>query len=278
MLQTQPMVRVKNAVIPALGLGTWQLEGSDCSDIVERALRMGYRHIDTAQMYGNEEQVGLGLKNSRIERKNIFLTTKVWYESFQGDQLKASVDKSLRKLKTDYLDLLLLHWPVFEDTTMEHTLDALMQVKEEGKTRHIGISNFNTKQLEQADKHTSGQLVTNQVEYHPFLDQSPVLNTVHRLEMSLTAYSPLARGKVFQNETIKETARHKGVNEAQVVLAWLLNQRDVIAIPKTASPEHLESNLKAVEVGLTLEELERLNRLRSRDGRLIDPGFAPDWD
>lgn len=278
MLKTQPIVRAQGKGIPSLGLGTWTLKDQECVDIVEEALHLGYRHLDTAQAYENEEFVGEGLQKARVERENIFLTTKVWFENFEPTRLKKSVESSLKKLKTDYVDLLLLHWPVFEKSDMRDVLDALMEVRQEKKALTIGVRNFTTTQLEQAQKHCKNALVVNQVEYHPFLDQTAVLNKVKEYDMALTAYSPLARGEVLDNDTLKRIANSKNVGVAEVSLAWLLSQEQVIAIPKTTSKDHLKSNLRSLDLKLTEVEMEMINKLKKADGRVIDPDFAPDWD
>lgn len=278
MLQTQPMVQVNEATIPALGLGTWQVTGPACAAVVEEALHRGYRHIDTAQAYDNEDRVGEGMSQARVERQDIFLTTKVWFENYEPRHFKASVDESLRKLNTDYVDLLLLHWPRFETLSMETVLDSLVEVKEAGKAVHIGVSNFTIPQIDRAQKHTGGLLVANQVEYHLLLDQSALLAKLLEQNMALTAYSPLARGRALQHETVLEIAQAHGIDPAQVAIAWLLSQQNVVAIPKASTAEHLRSNLVALEVKLSDEELTRLNRIPTKDGRQIDPSFAPRWD
>ena len=277
MQTTEKTVRARNTVIPALGFGTYELTGSDCREMVRVALEAGYRHIDTAQVYENEEQVGAGIKDAGADRESFFLTTKVWFDNYEPAKLETSVENSLRKLKTDYVDLLLLHWPVFEGS-MEPTLEALLKQKEKGRTKAVGISNFTLSQLEKACEITGQELVTNQVEYHPFLDQSKMLDRLAQKEMALTAYSPLARGKIFEDETVTEIARQHGVDAAQITLAWLLGQPGVVAIPKSSSREHALSNFKGAEIELSAEERAAIDKLGSPEGRLIDPSFAPDWD
>lgn len=277
MQTTEKTVRARNTVIPALGFGTYELTGSDCREMVRVALEAGYRHIDTAQVYDNEEQVGAGIKDAGTDRESFFLTTKVWFDNYEPAKLETSVETSLRKLKTDYVDLLLLHWPVFEGS-MEPTLEALLKQKEKGRTKAVGISNFTLSQLEKACEITGHELVTNQVEYHPFLDQSKMLDRLAKKEMALTAYSPLARGKIFEDETVTEIARQHGVDAAQITLAWLLGQPDVVAIPKSSSRDHVLSNFKGAEIELSVEERAAIDKLGSPEGRIIDPSFAPDWD
>ncbi len=270
-------VRAKNTVIPALGFGTYELTGSNCREMVKIALQAGYRHVDTAQVYENEEQVGAGIKDAGLDRESLFLTTKVWFDSYEPAKLEASVETSLRKLQTDYVDLLLLHWPVF-DGSMEPTLEALLKQKEKGRAKAVGVSNFTLSQLDEACQISGHQLVTNQVEYHPFLEQAKMLKSLADKEMALTAYSPLARGKIFEEETVTEIAKKHGVDEAQITLAWLIGQPGVIAIPKSSSREHALSNLKGAEIELSAEERTAIDKLGSPEGRLIDPSFAPDWD
>lgn len=270
-------VQVKDARIPALGFGTWQLKGEQCSSMVSQALSLGYRHIDTAQAYNNEEFVGQGLQNSRLKRDEVFLTTKVWYENFSPEKLISSVKSSLEKLQTDHVDLLLLHWPHFPNGKARETLEALVEARQQGLCKFMGVSNFTVKFLELAHE-VSQHLVTNQVEYHPFLDQSTTKAKLDELDMALTAYSPLARGKVLENESINRVADKHGGSPAQISLAWLLAQRNVMAIPKASSKQHAEQNLKASEIVLDSEDIELLNGLSQPDGRQIDPSFAPDWD
>ena len=274
---TQPIVKAKETAIPALGLGTWQLEGKECEKLVQAALHQGYLHIDTAQAYHNEEYVGAGIRKSGFDREKLFLTTKVWFENYEPKNLKKSIADSLKKLQTDYVNLLLLHWPKFEGD-MAPVLEALMEVKEKGQALEIGVSNFTVSQLHKAQEITGDVLICNQVEYHPFLDQEKVLAAARQHNMALTAYSPLARGKVMKEPLLQEIANKRDATPAQVALAWLLSQDQVVAIPKTSTPEHAESNLRAADLALSEEEIRRINELRSPEGRIIDPSFAPDWE
>ncbi len=266
---------VQDVSIPALGFGTWQMRGDDARDGVEQALALGYRHIDTAQVYENEAEVGAGLAASGVPRADVFLTTKVWRDALAPDALAASVDESLRKLGTDYVDLLLVHWPT-PDVPLAETLGALGRVREAGKTRLVGVSNFPAGMLRRALE-IDPALATDQVEYHPLLGQDRLADLVRQRGMVLTAYSPLAQGEVLQNETVREIADAHGAGPAQVALAWLLGQDRVVAIPKASSAEHRASNLAAADLALTDEERARLDAL-PKDRRLVDPDFAPDWD
>jgi diketogulonate reductase-like aldo/keto reductase len=274
-----PVVEAHAARIPALGFGTWQLEGRNATAMTREALELGYRHVDTAQAYGNEAEVGRGLARSTVPRDEVFLTTKVWPDRYAPGDFQASVDESLEKLGVDRVDLLLLHWPSFQGTTLERTLGLLNEAREAGKTRHIGVSNFTTSLLDRAWTATDAPLVTNQVEYHPYLDQDAVLAATRERGMCLTAYSPLARGQVLDDPTLREIADRHGSGPAAVTLRWLIEHEGVAAIPKTSDPDHARSNLGALEVELSEEEMEAISGLARPDGRIITPGgLAPDWD
>ena len=266
---------VQDVPVPALGFGTWQLRGDDARRGVEHALALGYRHVDTAQVYKNEAEVGAGLAASGVPRADVFVTTKVWRSNLAPDAVGPSVDESLAKLGTDYVDLLLVHWPV-DDVPLAETLGALGRVRAAGKTRLVGVSNFPAGMLRRALE-IDPDLATDQVEYHPLLDQDRLLDVVRQRAMVLTAYSPLAQGEVLENETAREIAEAHGVGPAAVALAWLLGQDRVVAIPKASSDAHREANLAAADLALTDEERARLDAL-PKDRRLVDPDFAPDWD
>ena len=261
--------------IPALGLGTWQLTGDAARDSVEHALSIGYRHIDTAQVYGNEAEVGAGVAASGVPRGDVFLTTKVWRDSVGPPRLGASVDESLAKLATDYVDLLLLHWPV-DEVELEAQLEGLVAARDAGKARLIGVSNYPPGLLRDALELVP-DLACNQVEHHVLLGQGPVREVVAANGMVLTAYSPLAQGEALDDETVREIAEARGVGAGQVALAWLLGQDRVVAIPKSGSEAHRRSNLAAAGLTLSADERARLDAL-PKDRRTIDPGFAPDWD
>lgn len=275
--QETPVVEAHGARIPALGFGTWELKGETAERMTAEALDVGYRHIDTAQAYGNEAQVGRAIEASDVSRDNIFLTTKIWPDSYSD--FEATVDERLELLRTDRVDLLLLHWPRFDGTTLTRTIDALNRARREGKTRHIGVSNFNTDLLARAWAASEAPLVTNQVEYHPFLDQAPVLDAARERDMVLTAYSPLAHGEVPGDRVLGEIGREHGASAAAVAIRWLIQQEGVAAIPRTSDPEHCRDNFSAVEIELSAEEMDRISDLARPDGRVIDPaGLAPEWD
>lgn len=264
-------ITVQGVEVPALGLGTWQLTGDDCERGVAHALSVGYRHIDTAQMYGNEAQVGAGLAGSSVDRDEVFLTTKIDNRNHAPDAVRSSTEESLRKLGTDHVDLLLIHWPV-GDVPIEDTLDAMVGLVDAGEVRHVGVSNFTPEQVERAVAHAG--IFANQVEFHPFLGQDALRDLAVAHDHMLTAYSPLARGDVFDDETLTEVARAHGADPAQVALRWLLSLDHVAAIPKATSADHIESNYAAQDITLTDDEIARISGL-ARGQRLVDPPFAP---
>src|SRR3954454_15598312 len=232
--QTTETIEVQGVSVPRLGFGTWQIEGSDATEAVRDALEIGYRQIDTARAYGNEAEVGAGLADSGVDRSEIFLTTKIFPGDFEPDALKAAAEDSLRNLRTDYLDLLLLHWPD-PDTPLERTLQAMSELREEGKIRQFGVSNFPAGLLAAALEHAP--VFCDQVEYHPFLDQSRLLGLAREKEVLVTAYSPLAHGKVPDDPTLTEIGEKHGKTAGQVALRWLVGQPVVSPIPKASSHE-----------------------------------------
>lgn len=253
------------------------MDGDECTQGVREALDAGYRHIDTAQMYKNEEFVGEAIKTSDVDRDDIFLTTKVWWEEAGKHDLQKSVETSLEKLKVDAIDLLLIHWPP-QDTSIEETMDNLRDVQEKGQTHHIGVSNFTVELLDRAYKASDGKIITNQVEFHPFIPQEPVLKAVRDHNMFLTSYSPLARGQITDNKVIKEIADKHGKTEGQVVLRWQIQHARVAAIPKAGSRDHIKENFDIFDFELSEEDMIAISDLSSESGRLIDPDFAPEWD
>lgn len=272
------IVDANGARIPALGLGTFRLTGETCRSMVAEALRLGYRHIDTARMYGNEEAVGAGIAASGVPRDEIFLTTKIWPDDFRPADLARAMDDSLDRLGVDAVDLTLLHWPS-RDVPLDETLGALAAAREAGKTRHIGISNFTVALIREAVRLSPAPLATDQVEYHPFLDQSPVLDELRRQGMALTAYAPTAHAEVIGDPVIERIAKAHDATPVQVALAWLVAQDGVIAIPRTSKKERLQENLAAAEIVLSAEEVDEIAGRARPDGRLISPaGLAPTWD
>ena len=271
-------VNANGANIPALGFGTFRIENDDAARMVQAALEMGYRHIDTAQIYGNEEGVGRGLAASGIARKDIFLTTKVWVKNFKTANFAASVDESLKKLGTDYVDLLLLHWPS-PVIPLAEQIGSLNAVKKAGKVRHIGVSNYNTTLLAEASALSEAPLVTNQIEYHPYLDQTKVLTAARERGMCVTAYHAMAEGKVLHDPMIREIAARHGKSAAQVALRWIIQQDDLVVLSKTVNEERARENFALFDFELTADEMAALHGLAQADGRMLSPDrLAPEWD
>ncbi|TDO13891.1 MULTISPECIES: 2,5-didehydrogluconate reductase DkgB [Halomonas] len=264
--------------LPNPGLGTFRLKGDTLKRTIHDALDLGYRHIDTAQMYDNEQDVGAAIAASDVPRESLFLTTKVWHDRLEPASLKASVRESLEKLGTDYVNLLLIHWPSPDDAVpMADYLKALHEVQQAGQARHIGVSNFTIAQVDRALEILGPDaLLTNQVEVHPFLQNREVVEHCQARGLTVTGYMPLAVGKVLEDETLKGIAEAHGVTPAQVALAWI-RSCGVVAIPSSTRREHLAANLEAFEIMLSDEELQAIAGL-DRGERIADPDFAPDWD
>ena len=273
-----PTVTAHDAQIPAFGFGTFRVSGPDVRRMVPHVLKLGVRHVDTAQIYGNEADVGEAIAGSGVARADVFLTTKVWVDKYRHDAFIASVEESLRKLRTDHVDLLLLHWPN-EAVPLAEQIGALNEVRRKGMARHIGVSNFSTKLMAEAAALSEAPLVTNQVEYHPYLSQRPVLAAGLELGMSLTAYYAMADGKVLEEPVLKEIAAGHGRSVAQVVLRWLVQQAGVVALSKTVSEARAAENFAIGDFALTDAEMAAIHGLARPDGRIVSPpGLAPAWD
>ena len=254
--------------MPAIGFGTWQLENGTAVPLVEKALEVGYRHIDTAQIYGNEQDVGAAIKNSGIKRDELFVTTKVWIDQFADGDLQRSAEISLEKLGLDHVDLLLLHWPK-PDVPLAETLGALNEVRAKGWTRAIGLSNFPSAQLEEAAKLSDAPIATDQVEYHPYLSLKTLKAKADALGVSITAWSPLAQGKVAQDPLLIDIGRAHGKTPGQVTLRWII-QQGIIAIPRTSNPARIEENFDILDFELSDKEMAEIHGLARPDGRIGD--------
>lgn len=270
-------VKTNGVEIPALGFGTFELEAATAQRMVEAALEIGYRHIDTAQIYRNEQAVGHALDAAGLPRDEVWVTTKIWLDNYRPGDLQKSLIESLRKLKLDCVDLLLLHWP-HPEVPLAETMIALNEVRNHGMARHVGVSNFPVALLEQAWELAETPLLTNQVEYHPFLSQDAVRAAVAGRGMSLTAYCPLAQGRVFGNRTLERIGAKYGKNEAQVALRWLLQQGNVIAIPRSSKEQHARNNFEVFDFELSDNEMKEIAALGDPRGRIINPRWAPEWD
>jgi 2,5-diketo-D-gluconate reductase B len=260
--------------IPPLGFGTWLIKGRDCTEGVEDALSLGYRHVDTARAYENEAEVGEGLARSGVPRDEVWLTTKLWRAGLRRDEVREQLEGSLRALATDHVDLLLIHWPN-DDVPLDETLGAMAELRDEGKVRHLGVSNFPVRLLREA----AGiePIYTNQVEYHANLGQDKLLGACRELGVIVTAYSPFAHGELLRDPVLTEIAEAHGATPAQVALRWLLDQPDVVTVPKASSHENRKANLGALDLELTDEDRRRIDEL-PKDRRTASPGWAPDWD
>lgn len=268
----QPVVETAFGLrMPALGLGTWELEPSEAQSMVRAALDLGYRHVDTAQMYDNESGVGAGIIDSGVDREEVFLTTKIADDHHEPDDLVRSVEASLERLGTDHVDLLLLHWPVHWDV-VGATLSVMAQVQAAGLAHHLGVSNFTIEQLEQARNFAPLEVL--QVECHPFFQQDELRAWCEDAGWAFTAYSPLARGQVLDSDLLCKIADSAGVSATAVSLAWLMALPQVTAIPRTADPVHLSANWAARNLNLSAEQIDSIGQLDGRT-RLVDPDRAP---
>ncbi len=267
-------IDINHETVPALGLGTYSLMGQDCQKAIVDAINIGYRHIDTAKMYENEEAVGLGIRQSSIDRDELFVTTKIWYTDLVRSNVMSATHDSLRRLQTDYINLLLVHWPS-DEVPLRETLEALMEIQQQGYTRLIGVSNFPPAMMQKAVE--IAPVVCNQVEYHPYLGQSALLNIVREHNIMLTAYSPIAQGAVQNDATLLTIGERYGKQPSQVALRWLVQQDNVAAIPRTSNHEHRVSNFDIFDFSLTDDEMQQIHHL-SRNERLVNPHWAPVWD
>ena len=271
-------LEANGAAIPALGLGTWQLRGAECRDMVRAALDHGYAHVDTAIMYENEEMVGEGIAASSRSRDDVFLTTKIWPDDVGDGDLQRALAGSLKRLGTDRVDLVLVHWPS-KTIPFAHTAKALDDVVARGMAAHVGVSNFTTSQIGEAVRESVRPIACNQVEHHPYLDQTPVRRACEEHGIALVAYCPLFRGgALFQEPAITGPAERLGRTPAQIVLRWHMGLENCGAIPKTATPSRMRENLDVFDFELTAEEMAAITRLGRRHERLCDYAFSPRWD
>lgn len=262
--------------MPKLGLGTWPMLGEECTDAVVQALELGYRHIDTATGYNNEAAVGKALEQSATPREQIHVTSKVWWDKLQPADIRQSFEQTLASLRSDYVDLFLIHWPG-KDWDLARTIETLVSFKEDGRARNIGVANFPLPLLRKVVEELGAPLAAIQVEYHVSLNQSALLAYAQQHDMALTAYSPILRNKVSDIPALQQIAAKHGVLPTQVALKWLLDQPNVAAIPKAASKANQQSNLDSLKVQLDDEDRALITAL-PKDQRLVSPDFAPKWD
>ena len=272
------IIEANGARIPAIGFGTYTLEGDACITMVAKAIDAGYRHLDTARMYGNEREVGRGIRQSGIARDELFVTTKVWWTDIDRDGFARSAEAAIAALDVGAVDLLLIHWPN-RDVTLEESIDALNAAKDAGMTHHIGVANFPSSMLDEAAAMSATPLVCNQVEYHPFLSQENVHAACLRNDMAMVAYSPIGQGgDVLGNSVIRRAAEKHGRTPAQIVLRWEIEQEKVAAIPRTSNADRLAENIAVFDFALDPAERDAITALTRRRDRLVDPSFAPNWD
>jgi 2,5-diketo-D-gluconate reductase B len=262
--------------LPKLGLGTFRMQGDACRAAVESALDMGYRHLDTAEMYANEDAIGAALASVKVARKDLHVTTKVWNENLAPEAIRRAFDTSLNKLRLDHVDLYLVHWPA-RNMNLPAMFETLMKLKEEGRTRAIGVANFNIALLKTVVEEIKAPIACNQVEYHVMLDQTPLKKYLTAKSIPLVAYCPLAQGRVASDEALAAIGRRHNASAAQVALKWLLDQDGVAAIPKASRAESQKANLDALKVTLDDADRKAIAAL-PKDKRCVNPGFAPAWD
>jgi 2,5-diketo-D-gluconate reductase B len=273
-----PAVEAKGARIPLVGLGTWDLRAKVCARVVEQALRLGYRHIDTAEMYDNEREVGEGLRASGVRRGDVFVTTKIWPSHFAPRELERAARECLARLRLSEVDLLLLHWPN-PQVPLAETLGALCKVKRDGLARHIGVSNFTVAQIDEATRLATEPLVCDQVECHPYLDQSKVIAACAADGMAVVAYSPIARGSIRKDEVLARIGKAHGKTAAQICLRYLV-QQNIVVIPRTSKVERLSENAAIFDFALGEPEMAEIAALAHSGVRLVDWSFSgrSKWD
>lgn len=268
---------IQDVTIPKLGYGTWELSGDAARQATATAIEVGFRHIDTAAVYGNEREVGDALADSGLPRDELFVTTKIWTDAIEAGRQMEAMDESLQRLGLEHVDLVLLHWPL-SNRPVADQVGPLGDIQKSGKARLIGVSNYTTSMLDEAVKASDVPLAAIQVEYHPHLDQSKLLCAAREHDMMFTSYAPLGQGELLNNPEIMELAKDKGVTPAQYILRWHMQQENVTAIPKASSRGHMEENFDIFGFELNDAEMTRLFDMARPDGRVVDPKWAPAWD
>ncbi|MFP4016820.1 MAG: aldo/keto reductase [Halanaerobiales bacterium] len=265
-------IRLKSGnQIPVLGFGTYKLKGEDGVKAVKTAIDLGYKHLDTAESYNNQTEVSHAIEKSGISRDELFITSKVSYENLHYDDVITACENTLDELNTEYLDLYLIHWPN-KNIPIEETMRALSDLKQEGKIKDIGVSNFTRNHLEEVKEVSDEDIVVNQVEFHPYLYQKELYDYCMDNGIYITAYSPIARGDVFGDSLLSIIAKKHGKNEAQIALRWMM-QKDIIVIPRSSNPEHIKSNFELFDFELSDDEVSKIDSL-DRQERLIDPSWG----
>ena len=257
--------------MPVLGLGTWQLTGNKCKSSVKKALELGYRHIDTAWIYENQEEVGEAIKESEIKREKLFITSKVWTDNLRYNEVLEQCDETLQQLQLSYLDLYLIHWPN-KDVDLKGTFRAFKKLVDDKKVRSIGVSNFNIARIKEAKMKSEIPISVNQVEYHPYLNQEKLLKTCRENKIIVTAYSPLARGKVLDDPILTKIANEVDKKPGQISLRWLI-QKGLVVIPKASSEEHIKEDMEIFNFKLSERQMDEINGIQIKR-RLVNPGFS----
>jgi 2,5-diketo-D-gluconate reductase B len=270
------VLKTQGIELPRLGFGTFRMPGADCQPAVESALELGYRHIDTAEMYQNEEAVGAAIASSGIAREQLHLTTKVWHENLKPESIRRALDTSLAKLDVDYVDLYMVHWPS-RDMDLGAVLETMQAFIQQGTVRAIGVCNFNMTLLRSAIDDIRAPIACHQIEYHPFLDQSKMLSYLREKAIPLVAYAPLAQGRAADDTVLREIGEKHRVGASQIALAWLLDQQGVAVIPKARRHENQQANLDALTVKLDDDDRRAIASL-PKNQRFVTPPFAPEWD
>ena len=275
-IASMDVIESHGARIPILGFGTMTLKEDQCVQLVEASLKLGYRHLDTAQMYGNEREVGSGMRGSGLKREDIFLTTKVWFTQLASGDFERSVDESLERLGLPWVDLLMIHWPNAQ-VPLSESIAALCKMKKAGLTKHVGVANFNVAMIEEAVKLASQPIAVLQIETHPYLGQSKVIAAARRYGMAVVGYCPLARGKVPAEAVLQRIGKAHGKTPAQVALRFL-EQQQIIPIPRTSKRERLAENLGSLDLKLSEAEMAEIAKLQRPNSRIVSPPQVPQWD
>ena len=275
-IASMDVIESHGARIPILGFGTMTLKEDQCVQLVEASLKLGYRHLDTAQMYGNEREVGSGMRGSGLKREDILLTTKVWFTQLASGDFERSVDESLERLALPWVDLLMIHWPNAQ-VPLSESIAALCKMKKAGLTKHVGVANFNVAMIEEAVKLASQPIAVLQIETHPYLGQSKVIAAARRYGMAVVGYCPLARGKVLAEAVLQRIGKAHGKTPAQVALRFL-EQQQIIPIPRTSKRERLAENLGSLDLKLSEAEMAEIAKLQRPNSRIVSPPQAPQWD
>ena len=269
---------VRGVEVPTVAIGVFEVDPGETEETVADALAAGYRHVDTATAYGNEEEVGAGIKRSGVDRDEIWITTKVWFDDFEPSRLRRSAEGSLKRLGIERIDLLLMHWPPQEEGELRPALEELQRLRADGLIRELGVSNFPGYMLREALE-ISEEVFADQVEYHPKLSQNELRELAAEHDLLLEAYAPLggSAGDMMGEPVLKEIAEAHDATPAQVALAWLAHQDRVVVLPRSTDPDRRRENLAALEIDLTDEETARIDELSEQRKRAFDPSFAPDW-